>query len=113
MDRFTVICRDRKVSLDGLRTITLRVISLNGALLETFLRYQISKRHKGKTWHRENAQAMVLLLNYWQTTQGKFASPRLMFEAYSDAVRDGTILADGSDPTGLRCTHVVQLKQTS
>ncbi|HAS6987626.1 gamma-mobile-trio recombinase GmtY [Vibrio parahaemolyticus] len=102
MDRFTVICRDRKVSLDGLRTITLRVISLNGALLETFLHYQLSRKHRGKTWHRENAQAMVLLLNYWQTTQGKFASPRLMFEAYSDAVRYGTILADGSDPTGLR-----------
>lgn len=102
MDTFTVVCRNRKVSLNGLQTITLRVISLDDALLKSFLEYQISRKHKGKTWHRDNAHAMVLLLNFWQATKDKFSSPRQMFEAYSDAVCYGTIQRDGEDPTGLR-----------
>ncbi|AGU58710.1 hypothetical protein [Vibrio anguillarum] len=102
MGKITITCRNRQVSIDGLKAIKVRVVSLNGAILESFLRYQVIKNGRGKTWHHENALAMSLLLEYWQATLGVYGSPRLMFEAFSVAIHDGTVQVDGTDPIGLR-----------
>ncbi|SON51365.1 gamma-mobile-trio recombinase GmtY [Vibrio tapetis] len=102
MGKYTIVCRDRYVAQSGFQVIKLRVISINGFILESFLLYQLARKNKGKSWHRENAQALCLLLDYWQATRGVFQSPRLMFEAFSNALFSGTVQETGEDHTDLR-----------
>lgn len=93
--RFISLCNSNQETL-------LPVVQIDSAILESFLRYQIKFKNKGKTWHRDSASAIVLLLEFYFATKKDYANPKQMFEGFSDAVRYGTVNLDQSDETELR-----------
>jgi len=99
--QFFYRCRFISVN-NSKQKILLPIVQIDNATLESFLRYQIKYKNRGKTWHKDSVSAMVPLLEFCLATEGDYANPKQMFEALSVAIRYDTVNRDQSDETGLR-----------
>jgi integrase len=59
-------------------------------------------RLKSHSWKSKSAQSILLLLNFTEAKEGHFKNPPKMFQAFSDALYEGTLDENGDDPSELR-----------
>lgn len=78
-----------------------RVVVTSNGIFPAHINYLIKNRKKSQSWLSKSSSSIVKLLDFAEATNGAYRNPRVMFEAFSEILPDGTMDENGNDPSGL------------